>query len=267
VSKNPQSALKATIDKMVQDSIRRILPEVMNEVLLKALTQQNVVQEQRRPQPQRQQPQRQQPQAQPNMRRQQQLAGVDRSMSLREALQSDDAGADYYEQAEQAIQSRQPQRQAPRQQPQRQQVVEQYDENEMYGDEEVFDFNDAPPAPRPQVREQVAQRISQLPPALQGLAEDSFRLVADDEYESEDGTWGDNEFAPSLNEGVQATAPNLNLDRAAQIAGVDFNRAKQLMQVTSTKHDKDPEDVIAENQWKRQQLERKRAELDRQKIG
>lgn len=266
--KNQQSALKATIDRMVEDSIRRILPEVMNEVLLRTLTQ-NTISEQRRPAPQQRRqapaPQKQQ------MRRQQQLAGVDRSMSLREALNPDEAGLDFYEQAEALIERRQPKRQAPPVPARRQPIVEQYDENEMYGEDEIFDFSDAPPAPlqrQQNVREQiVAQRISELPPAIQSLAEETFKLVGDDEFESDDGMWGDNEFAPSLNEGSQARAPNLNIDRAAQVAGVDFNRARQLMQVTSAKHDKDPEDVIAENQWKQEQLRRKRAELDRQKIG
>lgn len=39
--------LKETIDKMVEDSIRRILPQVMNEVLLKTIANSQVIQEAR----------------------------------------------------------------------------------------------------------------------------------------------------------------------------------------------------------------------------
>lgn len=43
--------LKKTIDRMVEDSIRRILPAVMNEVLLKTIANANVIQETRRAEP------------------------------------------------------------------------------------------------------------------------------------------------------------------------------------------------------------------------
>ena len=77
--------LKETIDKMVAESIRRILPEVMNEVLLKTIANSGVVSESRsRPQ----QPARVSAPAQPRKK-------APRHSSLEDLL-DESAGSDFY---------------------------------------------------------------------------------------------------------------------------------------------------------------------------
>lgn len=286
MSKSNPNPLKATIDRMVEQAIREILPEVMNEVLMKTLAGATMnetrapVRRQQAPAPQQRRAQPQQ-RPSPNLARQQQLAGLDRSLSLREALSGDDAGSDYYEEAERMLEQRRPSqpRPAPQRQPVRQPIVEQqYDEDEMYGEDEIFDFSSPPPAPKRQapppqrqqsMQEQVmAQRISELPPALQNLAEDTFRLVGDDEFEDDGGEWGTNEFAPTAG-ALGPRAPALNIDRAADALGLDFSRFAQTIQVTegTNKPKITQQDVQNEANWKMQQLERKRALLDAKKVG
>lgn len=81
------SQLRATIDKMVAESIRRQLPDIMNEVLLRTLASSGVMSESRREaapavrQPRRQQSDRPAPQTR---------------RSLREQLFDETAGADFY---------------------------------------------------------------------------------------------------------------------------------------------------------------------------
>lgn len=244
------------IDRMVRESIERLLPEVMNEVLLRTLAGSGVLREQapaQRPAaPQRQQPKRKP--AQPSAsQRAQELAGINRSMSLREALNADSSGADFYEQAERMMRPPSP-RPAPIQE-----VIE-------YDDPDSYEYEDE--APVQSHRQQVmAQRLSQLPPQLQALAEDTFRLVEGDE--GDDEMWGDNEFAPDITEPSQASAPPLNIDRAAKAANVDFNRAQQLLGLTEQKKPTrvDPDEFRRQQQWKLEQLERKRRELESQKVG
>lgn len=242
---------------MVADSIRRILPEIMNEVLLKTLANANVMQEQRRLAPQqRQQPATRRQGPTPAAQRAQQLAGIDRSRSLREVLGADASGADFYEQAERRMQrpSPQPQRQVVRQ------PVYESDNLDDYGDDEVYDYEQPP---QNALREQMNSRIQSLPPHLQALAEETFN----DSYDDDGGEmWGDDEMAPTV-ESFQPQAPSLNIDRAAQVAGVDFERARKLIQVTERKNNVDSADKLSEAQWKLQQLERKRRELDSQKVG
>lgn len=254
MSKQSPNNLKATIDKMVRESIQRILPEVMNEVLLRTLANANVVQEQRQPAPRRQPSP---PGPSKAAQRAQQLAGVDRGRSLRDVLQAEESGTDFYERAERMMEGRQPRR-APAPQP-----VQQHHDYEF-----DFDDDDEQPDPRESLREQViAQRISQLPPQLQALAEDTFNHAMDDDVVGE--MWGDDEMAPDLDgfagdsDMVQPKAPPLNIERAARIAGVDFSRAQKLMQITEKKTKVNAADKLAEAQWKQEQLERYRESLNR----
>lgn len=256
MSKQSPNNLKATIDKMVRESIQRILPEVMNEVLLRTLANANVVQEQRQPASRRQVPQGPSKAAQ----RAQQLAGVDRGRSLRDVLQAEESGVDFYERAEKMMSGRQVPP-VPRQNFAPQPIHEQHDYE--------FDFDDDEQAdPRESLREQViAQRISQLPPQLQALAEDTFNHAMDDDVVGE--MWGDDEMAPDLDgfagdsDMVQPKAPPLNIERAARVAGVDFSRAQKLMQITEKKTKVNAADKLAEAQWKQEQLERYRESLNR----
>lgn len=128
--------LRETIDRMVEDAIRRILPSVMNEVLLKVVAGAGVVQEARRPQapaPTRTRAPAPKPQARPQPRR--------RKPDLSHIL-DESAGADFYDMY------------APRQpEP-----------------EPVYEDEPDEQAPVP-VREMLDRRIASLPPGLQEMAE------------------------------------------------------------------------------------------------
>jgi len=185
-----------------------------------------------------------------------QLPGLDRSTSLREILDSQASGADFYEQAERMM--HRPQAPVPR-------------SNFIQEDYELdLEDDDGGQEETPSMREQVlAQRISQLPPQLQALAEDSFQLID----EGEDEMWSDNEFAPDIGMGSsdlsQPSAPPLNIERAARVANVDFSRAQKLLGLTEQKRPTqvDPDDFRRQREWKMQQLERKRRELESKKVG
>lgn len=85
------SKLKETIDRMVEDAIRRILPSVMNEVLLRTIASSGAIQEQSRPGPVRVTRQAQ-PAPRPPAKRK--AGRPDLSYLLDET-----AGADFYERA------------------------------------------------------------------------------------------------------------------------------------------------------------------------
>ena len=213
--------LKETIDRMVEDSIRRILPEVMNEVLLKMVARGGLVSERSVPVRETPVPQRQ---PAPAPRQPQRSAGQ-RPSSLRELLDPT-AGTDFYQDPREAM---------------RQATVEEA----------------IPPR-----QGTMAQRIQNLPPMLREMAEETL--------EDDDGIgemWGDNEFAP-MTEALNPSAPNLNLDQASRVAGVDWSRARELMgHVEAPKIAKTAEDIQAEIQWKAQQVERERERLNNMKVG
>lgn len=237
---------------MVADSIRRLLPEIMNEYLVRTVANAGLVQERRSPV--RAPAQRPTKAAQ----RAQRLAGIDRPSSLREVLNVEETGADFYDHVEQALAGRMPQ---PRRSPAP--VKEDYE----------FDFGDDDGSdPRETLREQVfAQRISQLPPQLQALAADTLQEGVDDDMVGE--MWGEDELAPGIGEEPSMfgpKAPPLNIERAARVANVDFSRAQQLLNLSeqraALKHGT-PADRLAEAEWKEKALERKRRELDSIKVG
>ena len=82
-----QNQLKAAIDRMVEDAIRRILPDVMNEVLLRTITNGGLIRE--APVPVRAEPQRPR---QPQPKR----ASAPPVGSLRDLL-DEQAGSEFYE--------------------------------------------------------------------------------------------------------------------------------------------------------------------------
>lgn len=127
------SKLRETIDRMVEDAIRRILPQVMNEVLLKTIAGSGVMQEARRSAPQQPAPREQErvkvtskapPQPRPRGGR------PDLSRLLDES-----AGSEFYERFNE------PERVAPE------------------------------PEPQAPLRERVAQNLRSLPPELRQMAE------------------------------------------------------------------------------------------------
>lgn len=131
-----QESLRETIDRMVEDAIRRVLPGVMNEVLLRTIANSGAISEQRAPvrapsrAPVRQQaPQRRAPQPPP--------AKKNGKLDLNEFLDRS-AGSEFYDD--------------PRHR--REEPEEEYEE-------EVQEE-----APRP-----IESRIQALPPELRGLAE------------------------------------------------------------------------------------------------
>lgn len=84
-----QQSLKRTVDRMVEDAIRRILPEVMNEVLLQTIARSGVMNETA------QEARRQSPK---------QTASAPRKRSMRPALTNlldEEAGTEFYSQNEQ----------------------------------------------------------------------------------------------------------------------------------------------------------------------
>lgn len=87
-----KDALKKTIDRMVEDAIRRILPDVMSEVLLRTVANAGVVTEKKAPQ----QKSRPQNVASPQTSHARPARRKPSISSLREILQ-EDAGAEFYQ--------------------------------------------------------------------------------------------------------------------------------------------------------------------------
>lgn len=216
-------ALKRAIDRMVEDAIRRILPNVMNEVLLRTIASSGVVTE-RAPAPVRP------AQGRKSTRPPQRPVGK-RKVELSELLDPT-AGADFYEDPRDAY---------------RQSVVEESFEQE----------EDAEEAPPP-----VAKRLSNLPPALQGLVEG---MDLDDDGEGE--MWGDesdsNPLVESRDPGIVGDpTPIRDVGRAAKAVGIDFNRMKGVIAQTSAKPKVDREDARAQAQFEQLRLKRMREQLN-----
>lgn len=200
--------LKKTIDRMVEDSIRRILPAVMNEVLLKTIANANVIREEttkpiqvtRSGRPAALTP----------------SGAMKRPSSLSQLL-DESAGADFYQDPRAAMV----------------QAVQ----------EEVI--------PRGEV---IAQRIQSLPPALQGLAEGVD--LDDDGGEMWESDMGDSVSIPSAGMGPP-------LEKAAQVAGLDFSRMKQAINLTEKKSAKaTAADKAANAQFEQQRLKMMRERLN-----
>jgi hypothetical protein len=196
--------LKKTIDRMVEDSIRRILPAVMNEVLLQTIANSNVIRESAAAR------QAQRPAPQPTSKGR-------KPTSLNQLLDPE-AGADFYQDPRAA-------------------VAESLRE-------------EAPPVPRGQV---LAQRIQSLPPELQHLAEGVD--LDDDGGEMWDSDVGDS---------VPTAGMGPPLERAAQVAGLDFSRMRQAIQVTEKKAAPrvSAADKAANAQFEENRLKRLREQLN-----
>lgn len=151
-------ALREMIDRMVEESIRRILPSVLNEVLVRTIANSGVIREERSPQQLARRLQPQRPQARPPARK---APRAGRRPDLSELL-DESAGADFYRDPR-ALMTETP-------------APDSYEPEEEEAEER---------------RPALESRIASLPPELRGLAED---IDLDDGGEM----WGDDEHAPML---------------------------------------------------------------------
>lgn len=182
-----QNKLRETIDRMVEDAIRRILPGVMNEVLLRTIASANIVQEDRRPTPT---PQRVKAQSQrPAPARKPQRRG---KIDLSELL-DESAGSEYYQQAVSF-----------------EQEPEEYDEPEQQG----------PPA---SLQERVARNIQNLPPGLREMAEGME--LDEDEMVSEEHTSIAPRGDDAGDLGVASRRVGVDFGRMAQLAKMTEQKA------------------------------------------
>lgn len=196
--------LKEQIDRMVEDSIRRILPGVMNEILVKTIAGAGVIQESSR------------------MTNEQVRAPVQavrrqpRSTTLANLLDPE-AGADFYQDPRAAM-------------------------TESIRDEVT-----------PSPMQNMAARIQALPPQFQALAEGT--LMDDD-----GGEMWDNDMGDSV---VASAGMGPPLERAAQMAGLDFSRMKKAINITEKKKPSaGAEDRAANAQFERQRIQRMREKLN-----
>ncbi len=150
-------SLKETIDRMVADSIRRILPGIMNEVLIKTIANAGVVTEDRQARKVRKGPKRRKP-----LREQRQPQKRPRKLDLNDIL-DESAGAEFY--------------QDPRE------VMNPGARSAILDEDYDVEIED-------DVEPQVESRLQSLPPAIRGLAEgmsvddDGGEMWGDDEHDS-----------------------------------------------------------------------------------
>lgn len=230
------SALKETIDRMVEDAIRRILPNVMNEVLVRTLAGAGVVTEDRpRRKPMKRKPVREARQqkspppkkaAPPQKRR-----GPAKLREMLDGLRDETAGADFFHD--------------PRAERERFEPEPQDDDFEIEAEE-------------PQTRRQIDSRISSLPPELQGLAEGMS--LDDDDGEM----WGDDE-SDSAPVSAADPRPIGDVQRAAKAVGVDFSRMKGVIAATTPQ--KVDRREAAEDARNRAQFEASRIARLRESLG
>lgn len=214
-----KSQLKNLIDKMVEDSIRRVLPSVMNEVLIKTITS-SINEERVVPKniPQ-------------NIKKKivrpaRQNARTD-NRSLREILNSESAGSEFYEQ---------------------------FNQTEQSVNVEEDNFDDFVEHENP-----LAQRISSLPPQLQSLAEDVE--IPEENMEM----WEDEGYSSQFAAVPSDLAPVRNPKNDAAKIGIDFNRMKQVSNITSKKEN--IEDVRSNKLFEEQRIKRMREKLESQVVG
>lgn len=212
------SDLRRMIDRMVEDAIRRILPEVMNEVLVATIARgtAGVVSEERpkRRPPKRQQrrtPVREQKAVPP---RRGQKAPPKRRVDLTDLL-DESVGAEFYQ-----------------------------DPRSVYADKPSA--AELPPS-------QAANRIRDLPPDLQELAEGM-------DLDDDDGEmWGADEHDSGL---AAPSAPEIkNINEAAKVAGVDFSRMRAVIGKTTARKPA-AEDLRAQAQFEQARLNRMRVQLN-----
>ncbi len=189
--------LKKTIDRMVEDSIRRILPQVMNEVLLKTIANANVIQEDRR----RTNEQVRAPVQPP--------ARAPRRPSSLNQLLDESAGADFY--------------------------------SDPRGVQEE-------PQPRAQV---IAQRIQNLPPQFQALAEGM-------ELDDDGGEMWESDVGDST---VPSAGPGPSIAAGARAIGLDFSKMKQAIGIVEKKKPTSS-DAAAKAQFEEARIKRMREQLN-----
>lgn len=223
--------LRKAIDKIVEDSIRRILPAVMNEVLLKTLANSNVqtvneerVQKRTRPDDNRV------PSLRSKTEKLKQKINSNKAAasgkSLREMLGVENAGADFYE----AIQNNQ----SPASLIMQEEMGSQ-DLGESWDDEE---------------QDQVASRINNLAPGLRHLAEGM-------ELPDVGEMWGSESDSAVTNGPTSAS-----FQKAANI-GIDFNRMKNVIKETSPQSKKvSHEDADNRARFEEQRIKRMREKLE-----
>lgn len=219
--------LKRAIDRMVEDAIRRILPGVMNEVLVATIARgtAGLVSEER-PQRPRKVPKKRKPvrEARQPQRRTAPQPKKRRPADLSDLLTLDEsAGAEFY--------------QDPR------------SINESQVDDDVEEYDDEP-AEAP-----IARRIEALPPELRGLAEG---LDLDDDGGE---MWGDGEHDSGM-PSTPAIGEIRNINEAAKHVGIDFSRMKSLIGKTSPVKRVDQEDARANAQFEAARLKRMREKLN-----
>ena len=200
---------------MVEDAIRRILPEVMNEVLIKTIANANVLQERtpRRVAQTVEKYERIKEDQSPAHRNAKNVQMPRKPTSLSQLLDPE-AGADFYRDPRAAMEE------AVREEP---------------------------------VQAPLAQRIQSLPPALQQLAEGM-------DLDDDGGEMWESEIGDSA---IPTAGMGPPLERAAQVAGLDFSRMQRAIQLTEKKVPKvDRSDAKAQAQFEEQRLKMMRQRLN-----
>jgi len=218
------ASLKRAIDRMVEDAIRRILPGVMNEVLVATIARgtSEIVSERRSQRPRKVPKKRKVVREQRASRRDPPQSLPQRKVDLSDIL-DESVGAEFY-----------------------------HDPRSLRAEPEPIDDridHDEDDLPEP-----IAQRIQSLPPELQSLAEG---IVLDDDGGE---MWGANEH-DSGTPGV-AIDEVRDLGSAAKRAGMDFSRMKGLINATSPSKKVDRADAQAKAQFEAGRIKRMRELLN-----
>lgn len=227
-----QNKLRAMIDRMVADSIRRVMPTVMNEVLLRTIADSGILFEGRRPVQQG----RKKPGPKPKLKRrvaeqrqarpQKPAVPRKRQVDLSDLL-DESAGAEFYEDPRT--------RQTRALQEEYEVELDQHDEEEREA---------SAPTPR-----------KLLNPALRALAEDIE--IADDE---DGGMWQPGDLdATSI---VPDLPPVKDVDRAAAAIGIDFSRMASTIKATAPAHKPDAQDAKNKAIFENRRLEAMRLRLN-----
>ena len=229
-------ALRRTIDSMVMESIRRILPAVMNEVLIKTIANSGVLSEavdddEEAPRRKRKLPKRRKVVREAPKQKRAMKAKPPRKVDLNELLDPT-AGADFYGDPRVAL----------------------YESEEPEYEDEEDDEPVRTSAPM--------KRLTQLAPELQAMAEGIDLDMDSGEM------WGDGEMAPVGGgsgggaSGIVDPNPIRDIDRAAAAVGIDFSRMKGVVAKTTAKSRSDQETASAKAQFEQLRLKRMRENLN-----
>lgn len=234
--------LNAVIERLVEAAIRRVLPNVMNEVLLQTIANANLVTEERprvvrrKKGPKRRPPPRMTEARQAPPRKQ--TPAPRRRIDLNEML-DDSVGADAYEQYEARVAPQSRRAPAP----------------------EVDDYEPEPmdePTREPAQAPVIAQRLAALDPALQAMAEGMNLSDHDDGGEM----WEEGEH-DSAASAAAVVSEIRDVGAAAKAAGMDFSRMRSLIERTSApKKVVDEDDLRAKVSFENQRLKRMREKLN-----